>query len=255
VNDGPPFENLKQNAHWPPKPREGGQRFKGRLFLKHQLLFIIKKNFMAKVGSSIFDIQGKLGDLVYYRYRGKSFVKRASKRISSSLSPGQLEHQAKFALIANFLRPLHDFLKVTYMKNRNKTGYRRAFAAIYQEALTGTYPSFSVDYPKVRLGNGNLSGAGNPTVHSPDPGRLVFSWDENSFGNTGMSSDEFYVAIYSEQLKQWTYNFKNAARYKKFCRVDAANFSGTRVHIYIGFVSADGKRSSTPFYAGALTVS
>jgi hypothetical protein len=210
---------------------------------------------MAKVGTSIFDIQGKLGDLVYYRYKGRSFVKRAPKRISSSLSPGQLEHQAKFALIANFLRPLHDFLKVTYTKNRNKTGYQRAFATNYREALNGTYPSFSIDYSKVRLGNGNLSSAGNLTVHSPEPGRLVFSWDEFGNGEMAMSSDQFYVAIYSEKLKQWMYHFKIAERFKKFCRVDAANFSGTRVHIYIGFVSADGKRASTPFYAGALTVS
>ena len=31
---------------------------------------------MAKVGNSIFDIQGRLGDLVYYRYRGKSMVRK-----------------------------------------------------------------------------------------------------------------------------------------------------------------------------------
>jgi len=70
-----------------------------------------------------------------------------------------------------------------------------------------------------------------------------------------MSSDQFYVAIYSEQLKQWNFSFKNAERYKKFCRVAVANFSGTRVHVYVGFVSADGKQVSTPLYSGALNVS
>jgi Family of unknown function (DUF6266) len=211
---------------------------------------------MAKVGNSIFDIHGKLGDLVYYRYRGKSMVRRASagKRINSTQL--QLEHQAKFTVMGNFLRSLHDFLKVTYkVHNRNKTGYQKAFSENYREALIGTYPSFSIDYSKVRLGNGILPNAINPTVNSPETGKLVFSWAENDRGDRSMSSDQFYVAIYSEKLKQWNFNFKIAERYKKFCRVDAAYFSGTRVHVYIGFVSADGKQVSTPLYTGALTVS
>jgi len=211
---------------------------------------------MAKVGNSIFDIQGKLGDLVYYRYRGKPMVKRAPAGKRTNSTQPQLEQQAKFAAVSNFLGSLYDFLKVTYkVNNRNRTSYQKAFSENYREALVGTYPSFTIDYSKVRLGNGHLSNAMAPVVNSPEPGKLVFSWEENDRGGWSMSSDQFYVAIYSETLKQWIFNFKNAERYKKFCRVDAAYFSGTRVHVYIGFVSADGKQVSTPLYTGALTVS
>ena len=211
---------------------------------------------MARVGNSIFDIQGKLGDLVYYRYRGKTMVRRVSSVKRNSPTQLQLEHQAKFALIGNFLRSLHDFLNVTHkVYKRKNTGYQKAFSENYRVALSGTYPSFSIDYSKVRLGNGMLPNAVDPTVNSPEPGKLVFSWGENVNGDRSMSSDQFYVAINSEKLKQWIFNFKNAERYKKFCRVDVAYFSGTRVHVYIGFVSADGKQVSTPLYTGALTVS
>ena len=211
---------------------------------------------MARVGNSIFDIQGKLGDLVYYRYRGKKFVRRASTGKRINATERQLEHQAKFTVIGNFLRPLHDFLKVTYkVYKRKNSGYQKAFSENYNMALSGSYPSFSIDHSKVRLGNGNLLNAMDPAINSPEPGKLVFSWGENFNGDRSMSSDQFYVAIYSEKLKQWIFNFKNAERYKKFCRVDATYFSGTRVYVYIGFVSADGKQVSTPLYTGALTVS
>jgi hypothetical protein len=211
---------------------------------------------MARVGNSIFDIQGKLGDLVYYRYRGKPMVRRVMSVKRNNPTQLQLEHQAKFTLIGNFLRPLHDFLKVTYkVYNRNKTGYQKAFSENYRVAVTGSYPSFSIDYSKVWLGRGTLPNAIDLTVNSPEPGKLVFSWGENDNGDRSMSSDQFFVAIYSEKLKQWIFNFKNAERYKKFCRVDVSYFSGTRVDVYIGFVSADGKQVSTPLYTGALTVS
>src|SRR6266478_7148529 len=138
---------------------------------------------MAKVGNSIFDIQGKLGDLVYYRYRGKRMVRRASTQKRINATQLQLEHQAKFALIGNFLRSLHDFLKVTYkVYKRKNTGYQKALSENFRVALSGSYPSFSIDYSKVRLGNGTLPDAIDPKVNSPEPGKLVFSWGENDYG-------------------------------------------------------------------------
>jgi hypothetical protein len=211
---------------------------------------------MARVGNSIFDIQSKLGDLVYYRYRGQLMVKKASSRKRNNPTECQQERQAKFALMVNFLGSLRDFFKVTYKEyNRNKTGYQKAFKENYHTAITGSYPSFSIDYSKVRLGNGTLSHVTDTSVHSPDPGKLVFSWGESDNSHRSLSSDQFYVALYSEKLKLWIFKFENAERCKKFCRVDAGHFSGTRVHIYNGFVSADGKQASTPLYTGALTIS
>ena len=208
---------------------------------------------MARVGNSIFDIQGKIGDLVYYRYRGKNKVRKASSVKRTNPTELQLEHQAKFALMANFLRPLYDFLKITYKVSKNKTGYQKAFSQNFHEALTGTYPSFSIDYSKIRLGHGNLPNAMDPVVNSPEPGKLVFSWSENDWAGS-MSSDQLYVAIYSGKLNRWIFAFNCAERYKHFWRMDAGSFTGTRVQIYIGFTSADRKRVSNTQYIGDLMV-
>jgi hypothetical protein len=211
---------------------------------------------MARVGNSIFDIQGKLGDLVYYRYKGKSMVRKAVTRKRNNPTQVQLEHQAKFMLIAKFLRPLTDFLKVTYkIYNRNNSGYQKAFSENYHKAITGAYPSYSIDYSKVRLGNGKLPEPSDVTINSPDPGKLVFSWSDIDKSVRSLSSDQFYVAIYCEQLNHWICQFRCADRYQHFCRVDASFFSRTRVQIYIGFVSADGKLTSNPLYCGEQMIS
>jgi hypothetical protein len=209
---------------------------------------------MARVGNSIFDIQGKLGDLVYYRRKGKNFVRKVSRR-NNNPTQLQLEHQAKFVLMGKILQPLNDFLKITYkIHNRNKTAYQKAFSENYHAALTGSYPSYSIDFRKLRLGNGTLPGVADHTVHSPEPGKLIFSWSDNDNWTRTMSSDQFYVAIYSEKMNHWIYQFECAERYKCFCRVDASVFSGTLVQIYIGFASAYGKLVSNPRYAGEIMV-
>ena len=211
---------------------------------------------MATVGNSIYDIRGKLGDLVYYRYRGKSLVRKVSKRKRNNPTQSQLEHQAKFLMMANFLRPLYDFLKITYkVYNRNKTGYQKAFSENYRAALTGTHPSLSIDYTKVRLANGTLPNLVDPSIHSSEPGKLILSWSETEGWGSSMSSDKLYIAIYSEKLNRWIYRFSCAERYKRICRVDVSAFTGTRVQVWLGFVSADGKRVSDSLHAGELMVS
>ena len=211
---------------------------------------------MAKVGNSIFDIQGRLGDLVYYRYRGKSMVRKVSKRKRNNPTPLQMQHQAKFILMGNFLRPLYDFLKITYrVYNRSKTGYQKAFSENYHAALTGTHPSLSIDYSKVRLGNGSLPNLAEPSIHSPEPGKLVVSWPEREYQGGTRSSDILYIAIYSEKLNRWIYRFGCAERYKHICRMDISFFTETRVQVWLGLVSADGKRVSDSLHAGELMIS
>jgi hypothetical protein len=211
---------------------------------------------MAKVGNSIFDIQGKLGDLVYYRYRGKSFVRKAPSKRKNNPSSLQLEQRAKFKLMTNFHQPLTDFLKITYkVYNRNKTGYQKAFSENYHNALKGAHPSYSIDYSKVKLAKGSLQNASDLTLHSPEPGKLILSWPENDNCWGSLNSDLLWVAVYNEKLNQWIYEFKCAERYKHFFRMDLTPFSGVRVQVYIGFVSADGKQVSHSYYAGELMVS
>lgn len=210
---------------------------------------------MAKVGNSIFDIQGKLGDLVYYRYRGKKMVRKAPPKRRINCSQSQLEHQAKFVFMANFLRPLHDFLKKTYkIYNANKTCYQKAFSENYKNALTGTHPSYSLDYSKVSLGNGLLPNALDCKVESAVQGRLKFSWSGNDGLYDSRSSDQLYAAIYCEKLNRWIYQFGCTERCKNMYGMDVSFFSGARVHVYMGFVSDDRKKVSTPLYIGNLKV-
>jgi hypothetical protein len=211
---------------------------------------------MAIVGTSIFDISGKLGDLVYYRYKGRRMVRKAPAVRKNNPSPLQLENQAKFVLMGNFLRPLSGLLEKTYnINNRKKSSHQKAFSENYYNALTGKYPTHSIDYSKVRLGRGLLCNCAEATVHSPDPGKLVVSWPESENWRQSMSSDQVYVAVYSEKLNRWIYKRGCTERCKKICRVDVAPFSGTRVHVYMGFNSADGKQASDSLYTGSLMIS
>jgi hypothetical protein len=233
-------------------PGDSLQESNGGLFKK--LIFIYKNIFMAIVGNSIFDIQGKLGDLVYYRYRGKRIVRKAPVKRRNNFSQLQMEQQAKFALVANFIRPLYDFLKITYkIYSRSKSGFQKAFSENYNNALTGAYPSYSLDYSKVQLGNVSLPNALECEIKSTVQGKLIFTWSGNEVYGS-LISDKLYYAIYCEKLNRWIHQFGCAERCKNIYGLDLSFFSGARVQVYMGFMSDDRKKVSTPLYIGNLKV-
>jgi hypothetical protein len=166
-----------------------------------------------------------------------------------------MEQRAKFVLMTNFHQPLTDFFKMTDKSyNRKKSGYQKAFSENYHAALRGMHPSYSIDYGKVCLTRGTLANA-DPTIHSSEPGRLTISWSGAVNWNGSLSSDQLWMAVFCEKLNRWIYKFDCSERYKQIYRMDLTPFSGSRVQVFIGFLSADKKRVSDSLHAGELMVS
>jgi Family of unknown function (DUF6266) len=96
------------------------------LTLKSILMGTIEQGFLG-------GFNGKLGTAVGSKWKGINVIRsRPPRKRRGQPSESQLEVQAKFTLMTNFLRPLADLLD-------------------HKRAVTGTAPNFTVDYPKVFL--------------------------------------------------------------------------------------------------------
>ncbi len=167
----------------------------------------------------------------------------------------QLQRQAKFTVITNFLLPLTDLLNQTYAKSAaaRMSGFNKAFS-VNNEAVTGVFPDFLVDYPKILLSKGSLPNVSNPTAASTVAGKLAFSWIDNSNINSALSSDLAFVAAYNEELKHWVFLQKAAARNAAGVILDVTPFSGKPVQTYIGVMSADRKKVAASLYTGMVNI-
>jgi hypothetical protein len=201
--------------------------------------------FSGKVGTAVGSTWKNLNVL-------RSNPPRKRKGAATDL---QLERQAKFTLMTSFLLPLTDLLNQTYNKSAaaRMSGFNKAFS-VNNEAITGVYPAFAVDYPKVLLSKGSLPNVGSPSAASTVAGKLAFSWVDNSGINSALSSDLAFVAAYNEELKHWVYLQKAAARNAAGYTLDVTPFSGKPVQTYIGMMSADRKKVASSWYTGAVNI-
>jgi hypothetical protein len=200
--------------------------------------------------------RGKLGTAVGSTWKGLNVLRsRPPRKRTGPASESQLEVQAKFTLMVKFLLPLTDLLNRTFKKSAvNMSGANKAFAE-NKRAITGAYPDFTIDYPKVVLSTGNFVNAGGPAVKSAEAGKLIFTWTDNSNADKKMLiSDLAFVAAYSEDLNSWIYEPKAATRNAGSFTLDVAEFSGKPVQTYIGFMSADGRKVATSLFTGTVNV-
>jgi hypothetical protein len=198
---------------------------------------------------------GKLGPAVGSTWRGKNVIRaRPPRKRTGVPTDGQLEVQAIFTVLANFLRPLSDLFDQTYKRTAvGMSGVNRAFSE-NKRAYTGASPNFTIDYPKVVLSSGRLQNLDAPTATSTTTGKLQFTWTDNSGRNKALSSDIVFVAAYSPDLDEWTFLQKAATRSAGTYVLDVAHFTGKPVQTYMGVMTADGKKISDSQYTGAVNI-
>ena len=123
-----------------------------------------------------------------------------------------------------------------------------------RNAVSGEYPAFTINYPRVTLGIGDLLNVDEPTVHSEIKGELRFEWTDNSGEGSAVSTDRVFAAVYCETLQSWITGYDGPARNAGSYTLDVVAFSGKAVQTYIGFLSADGKFVSTSIYTGMVNI-
>ena len=211
---------------------------------------------MGTIGQGILGgFKGRVGTVVGSSWKGIPVMRSRPPRKRTQSSELQLAQQARFRLMTGFLRPLTDLLNQTYKKFAiGMSGFNKAFSDNMKEAVAGTYPDFVIDFTKVSLSKGPLPNAVAISASSTDPGKLSFSWTDNSEIGTALSSDNAFVAAYDEDLCHWAYTQKAVGRNAGSFVLDMSKFSGKTVHTYIGFISASGRVVSDSFYTGTVSI-
>jgi len=200
---------------------------------------------------------GKVGAVVGYVSRGKSIM-RGLPNINKSRKPSPLQAQqhVKFSLMNKFLGPIIPFLNITNKTdNPDLSGYNKAFSYNVKNAISGEYPDLVINYEMALLTRGDLPNIKQSEALSQSPGKITFSWTDNSGSGQARSNDRAFVAIYCPEIANgWVYKLDLAERSAGSFLFDVANFTGHLVHSYMGFLSASGNEVSDSLYIGPVQI-
>jgi len=199
---------------------------------------------------------GKVGTVVGGTWKGIDYMRSKGNNRNLNPTEKQRSQQLKFALIMCFVQPMAALLEISFRNFAIKmTGINNAFAYNIKNAVTGTYPSFEIDYSLALVSRGDLPNILGPAVISGAGSQVTFSWTDNSGVGTARATDQAILVAYCPSNRHAIYTTAGGLRSGLTGELNLLPFSGLAVQTYIGFISESGLSIATSIFTGEVIVS
>ena len=176
--------------------------------------------------------------------------------VSNPRTEAQMNQRAKFSTVLKFLQPLTQFLRIGFKNYAvGMTAFNAAMSINIQNALTGTYPAYDIDYSKALVSRGTLPGALNPATVSATAGTVRFTWGNNSWETDASSDDQAVLVVYNPAKQAAVTQIGTITRAVGSQTITLPNsFTGDQVHCYIAFQNPSQSVISNSQYVSGLIV-
>lgn len=198
---------------------------------------------------------GKVGTVVGSSWNGIDYMRSLPKPSSKSPTDLQMLQRAKMGMATGFLQPISALINIGYKSLANRqTAFNVATSQLLSEAITGVYPDLMIDYPKVLISKGNLTGPWGPAATSA-AGKVNVTWQDNSASGTAKATDKAMLLVYNPVKSQYVFTTEGDDRSSLADSLDLpGDFVGDTVHVWIAFISTDKKTVSTSLYISEVVI-
>ena len=211
---------------------------------------------MGKIGKGILGgVSGKVANVVGANWKGIDYIRAKPLSVRNPRTDLQVNQRTKFALVLRFLQPNLNFIKVGYKNfSVKKSQFNSAMSYILNNAISGTYPNYLIDYSLALLSRGSLSGALNPVFDLSTAGQVEFSWDDNSGEGSALATDKVMAVVYNPLKGESVFITGGALRSDLTQVIQIpTSYSGDELEMFIGFINDVGTQLSNSAYIGSGT--
>ena len=206
--------------------------------------------------------KGKIGALVVVSWRGILTGRSRPRKSDKPASDDQQDHRKKFGTVAKLLKYLSEQIAIGWAsRNPKKTAMNEAVQYHFNHAITGEYPDYRFDCTKLLIsrGRGIIDGGFRPVAHPAAEWSVEISWvTSNSTSDITQPTDRLTIVCFDENIRPGRFgryvvdDVAERSDLKGKIKI-AEQMKGHAVHVYMFFVSQDGKRASKSEYLGLLT--
>lgn len=196
---------------------------------------------MARISKGILGgFSGTVGPVVGSSWKGIAVMKSRPvyKRVVIA-TPDQLNQRGLFGTLSQLVIRLSSVINVGFRAQANQmTTLNAAFIANYGHAVSGSYPSYTIDYDRLTLAKGGLIGVDNATASDNGSGGCDFSWIDNT-GQSGALPSDKVICVVVNKNKGTVVQAENQRADGSCVITYPVSWSGDTAYAYY-FVKGDG---------------
>ena len=200
---------------------------------------------------------GKVGTVIGSSWKGISYMRGQAQHVKNPRSAGQLNQRSKFSLALSFLQPVVPYIRIGYKSQAAKqTEFNAAMSYTIKNAITGSYPSYALDFTKIVVSKGGLTQVTGATASwNNNSNEVKIDWTDNSGVGNALATDKAMPFIYNKAKGETIYDTAGATRTTHTQSLTVPNdWEGDKVEVYLGMVSDDGKEVADSIYLGEVTL-
>jgi hypothetical protein len=188
--------------------------------------------------------------------KGISYMRSIPQHVKNPRTEGQVSQRSKFALTLNLLKPMTAFLRTGWKLYAHKqTAFNAAMSYTLANAITGTYPDYSIDPSKVLVSRGSLAPAASASATPAGGGTVTFAWEDNSGIGSAKQTDKALLVVANPAKSEAVFDTAGAERTEITQDIIVpADWIGEEVETYMGFISEDNKEVANSVYLGTITI-
>ncbi len=212
---------------------------------------------MGKISQGVLGgFSGKVGNVVGGTWKGIDYMRIKPANVTNPRTEGQVDQRSKFSTVLRFLQPMTDLLRVGFKLYANKmTQFNAAMSYNLNNAITGAYPNFMVDYASALVTRGNLTGAANGAASSPSAASVEVTWTDNSGSGSAQATDKALIVLLNTTRQEAVFTTAGPARSAGTETISVpSEYTGEDVEVFLGFISEDGSKVANSSYLGSVTV-
>ena len=212
---------------------------------------------MGKINQGILGgVSGQVGNVIGGTWKGIDYLRIKPSSVANPRTEGQVDQRSKFSTVLQFLQPMTDFLRVGFKLYANRmTQFNAAMSYNLNNAVTGAYPNFMIDYASALVTRGNLTGAANGAATSQSAGSVEVTWTDNSGSGSAQTTDKALIVLLNTTRGEAVFTTAGPLRSDATATIPVpSEYSGEDVEVFLGFVSDAGTKVANSVYLGSVTV-
>ncbi len=212
---------------------------------------------MGKIKQGILGgLSGQVGNVIGANWKGVDYLRIKPTSVANPRTEGQVNQRTKFSTVLSFLQPMTDFLRVGFKQYASgMTQFNAAMSYNLNNAIIGTLPNFSVDYPNALVSRGNLTTPANGAAVSTTAAELDITWSDNSANGSALATDKALIVALNSTRGEAVFTTAGPERSIGVANlVLPSDYSGENLEVFLGFVSADGTKVSNSVYLGSVSI-
>jgi hypothetical protein len=198
----------------------------------------------------------KFGTAVFSKQFGKNTMRTKPIEVRNPKTLLQKQQRSKFTLMVELSRMFLGFIRIGFKQVSTSMSQFNSFMKtnIY-DVITGTYPNYSIDFTKLIVTKGTLTGADEGIVTAEAGHKVGFAWTDNTGTGDAQATDKAMQLIINYDKGAVVQDTINKTRADASSQLTVpASWVGDEVNVYLAFMTPAADRVADSKFLGTITI-